>query len=266
MTRLKAGYGLDNQGYIISDVSVEKINPVFLPCIRDSVERLRVLFQYQLHSVYVYGSVPRGDAVISKSDLDVIAMFHGELSSREKSVLKELAQGLSAQYESLVRDVGIAVANYQDIMDPKNYYENAFIKEISVCVFGEDVGEQFGPYKLSAEIAISFNGDIGDMLARTLEKLNKASEREWHSVVQNFSRKLIRTYYSMVMVRSQIWTTRLAEQAEVFIKYFPEKASVVGRILEWLNVPPQDQETVYELFEMEGNWAAHNFHKEVVIN
>ena len=64
MVFLRAGYGLDPNGFIVSDVSKDKIDKVYVPCIRESVESLRNLFHQQLHSVYVYGSVARGEAVV----------------------------------------------------------------------------------------------------------------------------------------------------------------------------------------------------------
>ncbi|MFD2043822.1 nucleotidyltransferase family protein [Ornithinibacillus salinisoli] len=266
MAILRAGYGLDSNGYIVSDVSLDKIDKVYVPCIRESVESLRKLFHQQLHSVYLYGSVARGEAVAFKSDLDLIAMFDGKLSSDKLAELKKLAGELSQKYRSLVRDVGIAVAYYDYTIDPANYYENAFLKEICVCVYGEDIGERFGPYKLTSEIAIRFNGDISESLNRTLNRLDTASNEDFKTFTQGFARKLIRTYYSMVMVRSQIWTTRLHEQSEVFIHYFPNKESIIRTLLNWIDEPPTDREAVHELFKSEGEWASANFAHEANIS
>ncbi|MCM3239354.1 nucleotidyltransferase domain-containing protein [Heyndrickxia oleronia] len=263
--KLHAGYGLDPNGFIVSDVSRDKIDDVYMPCIRESVERLKRLFQEQLHSVYMYGSVARGEAIVKKSDLDLIAMFETKLSSVQLSELKQLAGELSQNYRSLVREVGIAVADYEYMMDPSNYYENAFLKELCVCVYGEDLGEKFGPYTLTSEIAIRFNGDIYEALNRTLKRLETSSEEDFKIFAQAFARKLIRTYYSMVMVRSQIWTTRLHEQSEVFIHHFPEKESIIRTLLDWIDVPPTNQEAVYELFKSEGDWASANFSNEAKI-
>ncbi|MFD1203681.1 hypothetical protein ACFQ38_00825 [Sporosarcina contaminans] len=66
MTCLQAGYGLDGDGYIISDVHIDKIHSIFLPLIHDSIKEIGLLFPNQLHSVYVYGSVARGEAIINK--------------------------------------------------------------------------------------------------------------------------------------------------------------------------------------------------------
>ncbi len=124
--------------------------------------------------------------------------------------------------------------------------KNAILKELCVCVYGEDVVEQFGPYKLTSEIAISFNGDIYEFLNRTLKRLETASKEECKAVTQGFARKLIRTYYSMVMVRSQIWTSRLHEQSEVFIHHFPEKEYIIRTLHNWIDEPTADRESVYD--------------------
>ncbi|PYZ93926.1 hypothetical protein CR194_09180 [Salipaludibacillus keqinensis] len=262
---LKAGYGLDRNGFIVSDVSKDKINNVYLPCIQDSVESLRNLFHSQLHSVYVYGSVARGEAVAMKSDLDLITMFNGKLNSINLAELQKLAGELSKKYRCLVRDVGIAVAYYDYTVDPSNYYESAFLKELCVCVYGEDLGSRFGPYKLTSEIAIRFNGDICEVLTRTLNRLEKASNKEFKTISQNFARKLIRTYYSMVMARSQIWSTRLQEQSEVIIHHFPDKEFIIQTLLNWVDDPPMNRETVNEFFKKEGKWACANFTEEAEI-
>lgn len=66
----------------------------------------------------------------------------------------------------------------------------------------------------------------------------------------------------MVMVRSQIWTTRLHEQSEVFLHHFPEKESVIRTLLYWIDEPPTDRKAVFELFKIEGEWTGANFLKE----
>lgn len=263
---LKAGYGLDPNGFIVSDVSIDKIGRIYMPCIQKSIESLQKLFLQQLHSVYLYGSVARGDAIVPKSDLDLIVMVDGQLSLTKLAELKKVSGELSQTYRSIVREVGIAVAYYDDTMDPANYYENAFLREISVCVYGEDVGKQFGPYKLSSEIAIQFNGDICESLIRLLKRLEAASTDDFTTLTQNFARKLIRTYYSMVMARSQIWTTRLIEQSEVFIRHFPDKESIVHSLLGWIDEPVMDPQAVYELLKREGEWACANFVHEANIS
>ncbi|SEO03401.1 nucleotidyltransferase domain-containing protein [Paenibacillus sp. OV219] len=266
MRNLQAGYGLDSNGFIVSDVGLDKIANSYLPCIRETVENLQKLFPRQLHSIYVYGSVARGEAVARKSDLDILAMFDGDLSPGEIAALKHLSIILSQKYVFLVREVGIAVGNCDYAFAPENYYEQAFLKELCVCVHGDDIRGRFGPYKLIMEIAISFNGDILEAFTRTITRLEQASNEEFNSTTQSFARKLIRTYYSMLMQRSQIWTTRLHEQSEVIIHYFHDKESIVRTLQQWIEEPPPNRNTVLDLFKREGKWASDNFVVEACIS
>ena len=265
MEKLQAGYGLDENGYIVSDVALDKIDSLYFPCIQETVKELVRLFPDLLHSVYVYGSVARGEAIEGKSDLDLLVMFNDTLGAEELAELKTVTNDLSRTYHSLVRDVGIAVADVEYVIDPANYYEQAFIKELCVCVHGEDIRERFGPYKLTPEIAISFNGDIREVLERTIIRLEAATIDEFKILTQNFARKLIRTYYSMVMVRSQIWSTRLHEQSRVFIYYFPYKEPIIYTLQKWIEEPSTNRKIVLDLFRSEGDWVAKNFEHEAHI-
>lgn len=260
---LPEGSRLDGNGYIVSDVSLEKIPHHYMQPINETVDRLKDIFPQQLHSVYVYGSVARGDALSGISDLDILAIFHKMLSPDESSAVKKLSKELSQKYDSLLRDVGIAISDYDYIMDPANYYEQAFLKEICVCVYGDDLGNQFGPYKLTPEIAISFNGDISEVLNRMENKLKSASSiNEIKSIAQSLARKIIRTYYSMVMARSQIWSTRLHEQADIVIYHFPDKKDLVRDLQNWLEQPPTDRIKVVDFIKTEGKWVCENFVRE----
>ena len=91
------------------------------------------------------------------------------------------------------------------------------------------------------------------------------SGEDYKTITTSFARKLIRTYYSMVMVRSKIWTTRLHEQAEVFLQHFPEKDSIIHTLLNWIDEPPTDHKTVNELLKMEGEWVSANFMNEAKV-
>lgn len=266
MGNLQAGYGLDRHGFIVSDVGADKLGNAYLPCIRESVGSLTAAFATKLHSVYVYGSVARGEAIAGKSDLDLLAIFNHSLISTELEELRNLTEQLSQRYRALVREVGIAYVDFGYVTDPRNYDEQAFLKELCVCVHGEDLRARFGPYKLTSEIAISFNGDMSEALPRTLSRLAAApSDHDFRKTAEHFARKLIRTYYSMVMVRSQIWTTRLHEQSEVFIHHFPHKESVIRTLQQWLTELPGDRELIEDLFQSEGNWIIVNFDREASI-
>jgi predicted nucleotidyltransferase len=262
MNFMRKGYGLDESGFIVRDVGLEKITTDFQKCVQETIETLHLQLPNLLHSVYVYGSVARGDAKKGKSDLDILAIFNRDLHNNEQQRVKQLGESLSQKYHALVRDVGIAKTTLDYCMNANNYHEQAFLRELCVCVDGEDLRGQFGPYKLTEDIAISFNGDIAEVSERYFKKLKGATDAEFHVTTQGFARKLIRTFYSMVMARSQIWSTKLEEQADIFLQYFPEKKDVVQTFQQWINDAPQDKLKALSILEKESKWAVDHFTKE----
>lgn len=262
MANLKPGHGLDAAGHIISDVGLDKVDGAFWPCIQNSVETLTASFSRKLHSVYLYGSVARGDATLGRSDLDLLAVFQTKLSSAQTEQLKIAAQTLSCGCRALVREVGIASVDLEHVLDPVHYYEGAFLKEFCVCVHGAHLRERFGPYTLSYELAASFNGDMAAYLPRALGRLAHTTGGEFDHLVQACARKFVRTCYMMAMVRSQVWTTRLDEQTDVFSQYFPSRQAMVRALSAWIEQPPSDRDGVVSALKRWGGWIQENFDRE----
>jgi uncharacterized protein len=253
--------GLDENGFIIPEVSYENILPEYKGLIEASITALKSALPNLIHSIYAYGSVARGDAVREKSDMDLLVIFTRELTEAERSTLNKMLAGLSAKYVSLVREVGVADCTYNEMLDAKNKYGwGAYLKTLCVCVDGEDLTKRFGKFKLSSDIAIGFNGDIDTDLQSTLLKIKDAeTDEEAGKIAATFARKLIRTCYSMVMTRAQVWTTKLGKQADVFIKYFPEKRAFVRTLQDWVVQPPHNRNDVVAVLESEGSWVVSKF-------
>jgi uncharacterized protein len=256
--------GLDENGFIISEVSYENILPEYKGLIGASIAALKSALPNLIHSIYVYGSVARGDAVREKSDMDLLVISSQKLTETERSTLNKMLADLSAIYGSLVREVGVADCTYDEMLDTKNKYGwGAYLKILCVCVDGEDLTKRFGNFRLSSEIAIGFNGDIDTALQSALRKIKDAeTDEEAGKIAATFARKLIRTCYSMVMTRAQVWTTKLSEQADVFIKYFPEKRAFVRTLQDWVVQPPHNRNDVVAILEGEGSWVVGKFETE----
>ena len=256
--------GLDENGFIISEVSYENILPEYKGLIAASIAALKSALPNLIHSIYVYGSVARGDAVGEKSDMDLLVISSQKLTETERSTLNTMLADLSALYGSLVREVGVADCTYDEVLDTKNTYGwGAYLKILCVCVNGEDLTKRFGNFKLSSEIAIGFNGDIDTALQSALRKIKDAeTDEEAGKIAATCARKLIRTCYSLVMTRAQVWTTKLSEQADVFIQYFPEKRAFVRTLQDWVVQPPHNRNDVVAILEGEGSWVVGKFETE----
>ena len=131
--------GLDENGFIISEVSYENILPEYKGLIAACIAALKSALPNLIHSFYVYGSVARGDAVREKSDMDLLVISTQKLTETERSTLNTMLADLSALHGSLVREVGVADCTYDEVLDTKNTYGwGAYLQILCVCVNGED--------------------------------------------------------------------------------------------------------------------------------
>lgn len=258
--------GLDQDGFIQAEASKDKILPEYQRAIDESITELKKTLPNIIHSVYVYGSVAREDAIRGKSDIDLLVVFHRPLSHLEREALSELQKRLSAQYKYLARGVGIADANctYEDIIAVENEYGwGAFLKIFCCCVDGADLTKRFGNFKISPELASGINGDVASAVDAAIKNLSNAkSGGEVANTAMKIACKLIRTCYMMVMTRAGIWTTDLNEQAQIFAHYFPDKASMAAALKNWIEKPPNNKSVVLKILHEDTKWIIENFETE----
>ncbi len=101
--------GLDELGYIINFSAADKISEQYRTVVEDAVQSALRRFPGEIHSIYVYGSVPQGTAVPGKSDLDVSALLYDEPTDARESEFAEIAQGVVARHPIITKldyDIG----------------------------------------------------------------------------------------------------------------------------------------------------------------
>src|SRR5215213_4351077 len=88
----RAARGLDRQGYILPEVSLAWVRSPYPPVIAALREQCRTVFLSDLHSLYLTGSVVKGTARPSQSDLDALAVLQVATTPAHK----EAARGVAA--------------------------------------------------------------------------------------------------------------------------------------------------------------------------
>lgn len=256
--------GLDKDGYIIPEVSESSLMTEHTSTIDKAVIALTTELAGQLHSIYVYGSVARGNAVKGKSDLDLLVVFSNKPTEDQKAKVKQLAEELSTKIRPDLREVGIETTYYDEVTDSANLYGwGAYLAIFCLCVWGEDLVPTFPRFKLTPQIAFGFNGDIEEAVQRYSKQIGDESDtRKLLLVCSQMSRKLIRTSYSMVMSRTQISTSSLQRQASLLIKYFPSKQDDLELLIKWAAEPISDKQALFDMLQNYGSWLVTNFAAE----
>ncbi|KHT44061.1 nucleotidyltransferase domain-containing protein [Vibrio sinaloensis] len=216
--------GLTSQGYIDNPYSVEHIQPDFSSVVEQMLRRLKETFPDQLHSVYLYGSVPRGKAVFGQSDLDVSVVFYQPLSSNDHKQLQRIADELTSQY-SAISKLDFDPGHLQEVLAEEEEYRWQFwLKHCCCCLWGQDLSTGFRLHKPSLRIAWQLNEDLPQVLESELESIQTQDEKANAKVL---GKKLLRSAYLLVAEQDNSWLSDLDSITKVLRQYYPDDVTSI---------------------------------------
>ena len=101
-----------------------------------------------------------------------------------------------------------------------------FVACLCTPLLGEDLAEYLPRYRPDSLLARETNGDLALLLPRWRQRIAAGDDTEEarRPLIRFMSRHLVRTGFTLVMPRWNGWTSDLAEMAEVFGAYYPQRA------------------------------------------
>jgi uncharacterized protein len=247
---------LDPDGYIIPEAGLDKVQPEYRGMPQAAAEVLVERFGSRLHSGYVYGSVVRGNAVPGRSDLDLLVVLRAPATDVDQAVVTGVAVALRERFPVLA-DVGVGCTHVGEVLSAgERYGLQVFLRELSVCVCGEDLRPRLPPTRPGVAVAAGFHGDTPAVLARARAALASATDPD---VVQRAcraaSRRMVQAAFAVVMARDGVWATVLEEQAATVGDAFPQWARAARRAAQQGRQPVADVSVVGELLATFGCWV-----------
>ena len=132
--------GLDADGYIRREGSLDRVAGAFAPVVAAFRSGVAGAFGVRLHSAYLYGSIPRGTAVPGRSDLDGVILLTDEPSGDDRAAAGRLADGLDRH--DAVDGAGLLLWSAARVLAPAERYDLAgtyaaicFVILVSVVFF-----------------------------------------------------------------------------------------------------------------------------------
>ena len=212
--------GLDQHGFIRSVYSIARIQPEFKSVVDSVVHELNHRLPTQIDGIYLYGSVPRGEAIAGDSDLDVSIVLNEPITESELQVFKQLSATIPRAYPEVAKldiDPGYLV----HILKPtERYHWQFWLKHCCCCVWGNDRATSFRQCTPSREIALALNGDLPvflEQMSGSFARMNDAT------VAKVLGKKLLRAAYYFIADQDGSWYTDLTQCAQVAKKYYPNQ-------------------------------------------
>jgi hypothetical protein len=253
---MERGRRLDQDGYIVPEADLANVQPAYRDMPRATAELLGRELGSRLHSGYLYGSVVRGNAVPGRSDLDVVAVLRRPVEPADRLAGGRVERGLLARF-SVLPAAGVVFTHLREVRSAgQRYGLQVFLRELSVCVCGEDLRPGLPRTRPSAAVAAAFHEDTPLVLARARDTLRSRPDPEAvRRACRIASRRMVQAAFAVVMARDGAWATVLEEQAAAVGAAFPRWAAAAANAADQGRRPAADPDAVAELLETFGRWA-----------
>ncbi|WDF05564.1 nucleotidyltransferase domain-containing protein [Shouchella hunanensis] len=250
--KLPTRMGTDQNGYIVNPTHLNKLQEHIKPILHTLLQLLLNRLGENVHSMYVYGSVARGEAIPFKSDLDLTVILYSPISSTTKNRIHAETSELLKEYKQLTK-VDYDMGEVKEALHPDNYYEWGFwLKHMCCCIHGEDLSTQFPVMKPNKFISSSLNKDLMPQTNRfmdTLKSGTKTSALEKQSMIK----KMIRGTYLTINVEDESWATTIQDQLNILEAYFPND-SIIQELQYVYKVETIDSSTFLSLLHAYKLW------------
>ncbi|MBP0456517.1 nucleotidyltransferase domain-containing protein [Streptomyces bomunensis] len=218
------GKGLDADGRIAREGSLDRVQPPFAPLVDDVRRRVAEAYGARLHSAYLYGSIPRGTARPGRSDLDLLIALHARPTKADEETARALESALDASHE-VIDGGGILLHGTETLLsDAERYDMGWFVACLCTPLIGEDLAARLPRYRPDSRLARETNGSLDLRLPRWRRQNAAAAgdPAERARLSRAYARHLVRTAFTLVMPRWGGWTSDLTRSAEIFAHYYPD--------------------------------------------
>ncbi|OCH15366.1 nucleotidyltransferase [Aliivibrio sp. 1S165] len=245
--------------------NIDKHSPFqkeFEPAIQDLIVHVRSAVPKSIHSIYLYGSVARREAISGRSNLDVTLITTVPLTNKEQTLINTIKIRFQSKYPQIT-GVTFTIGEVTEVLQLESIFSWGFwLRHCCVCILGDDLSTRFGDFEPSWEIAKNMNIDIQEWLQVYTKKISVSTSINVQVEQQKtIAKKLLRSCYSLVMHRDKGWYDHPVLCARKFLEYYPEKQTEIERVVMLLKGRKIPKRSTIALLEEFGGWVVSEFNK-----
>jgi len=181
------------------------------------IDSILTEFKGKIHSIYMCGSIPKGTAKPFKSDADftIVCVNPKDIDYERLSNIKDR---LLEEYP-VVTKIDTIICSIDDVLSKPNEW-GFWVKIISVCIYGHDVGEKVPPIIISPEFILDLNTETKKEVDRIHRLLSNASDNTMKTrYIKGYSKRLIRALYSLVLEDTGVWQDDIIKMKNAILNY-----------------------------------------------
>ncbi|MFJ2988239.1 nucleotidyltransferase domain-containing protein [Collimonas sp. NPDC087041] len=245
---------VDAEGFIRT-IPCRPIQAAFQAAVNNLCDVLPNCLGPLIDSVYLYGSVARGDAKVGISDLDVTLILIREPTLEEKQAIEAVRLALESGHPEVTK-VDFDIGHLAEVNASENLYKWGFwLKHHCRCVHGNDLANRFALFRPSRLIARAVNGDFPEVLAAYAQRIGTEKDALLiERLKRAASRKLIRSTNVLCPIEALSWPESLEDHVDHFLLTYPEMRSQIAFFLCQQRISDSDQGDFVERLRIFSAW------------
>ncbi|TQN28552.1 hypothetical protein FHX37_3899 [Haloactinospora alba] len=253
--------GLAGDGSIAREGALDSVPAVFAPVVTAAQAHIAAaLASDRLHSVYLYGSVPRGSAIPGVSDLDMLIALRDEPTDADLATVRAIEADLDRDFPQ-IRGAGILLDSTRSLLSERERHDDGFfVACLCTPLLGEDLARYLPRYRPTSRLARDTNGDLAAMLVRwSARAAGSTTARERTALTRTLARRIVRTGFTLIMPAWGGWTSDLYRSAALFGHYYPGRSRQMQITAATARTPTTDPEVISMLIDDLGPWLAAEY-------
>ena len=241
-------FKMTEEGHVVNPTSMRLIPLKWQLLINQVKVKIIEKFGTELHSIYLRGSVARGEGIDGFADLDIFVLLNSpDLRWKVADWLPEYHQYWKQDFP-FVKEVEVMCSSFSENMYLSNHRLAMLIKTQSLLLFGPDISTSIPSFMPSKEMMLNFRWLEKDLQAFFAKAKPQAND------VQEIAKVMIRSGFELVMEREGKYTTDLFLCYQTFSTYYPERSVEMKSILYFYLNPEEGLELMCSLLRNIGEW------------
>ncbi|MCU4580711.1 nucleotidyltransferase domain-containing protein [Acinetobacter gyllenbergii] len=213
------------------------IQKAYQPVLKDLISVFTGEFTTQLDSLYIYGSVAKGKAIVGQSDLDVCVIFKHQIEHLDQKIA-EIKASLMAIYPFIVK-IDVDVGYLNEVLHEKNKRRwGAWIKFFCTNIYGRDLSCFFQDIEIDRQVIRAINNGYHEEIQAYLDVLevNDKPQEELIKLKKSLIKRMIRLL-PLTLNNIEDWPLSLNDTIEQTILVYPQQKDRLFFLLQELDHP-----------------------------
>lgn len=213
------------------------IQKAYQPILKDLISVFAREFTIELDSLYVYGSVAKGNAVVGQSDVDICVVFKHDIQSLDQKIA-EIKRSLIVRYPYIPKiDVDIGYLK-DDLHEQNRNRWGAWLKFFCTNIYGRDLTHFFQEITIDREVIQAINQGYNDEIHTYFEllEIKDKPQAELLNLKKSLIKRMIRLL-PLTMRHIEEWPLALNDTIDQTVQVYPQQKDRLYFLLQELDKP-----------------------------